>query len=92
MVFLVIFYSLSYVVEPILIQMLAVMVTSQVQAFAESVRLTFTYLGSVAAVGSAAFLFRYLVHSSLAFVAGNTIMILIMVVKRKDFQEPSLVI
>ena len=73
-------------------QMQGVIVTSQIQAFAESVRLAFRYTGSLIAVTCSAFLFKYLYYSSIAFIVGNSAMLLIMVFKRKSFRDPNIVI
>ena len=72
--------------------MMAVLVTSKVQAFAESVRLAAMYLGSVIGLVSAAYLYEDIVNASIGLFIGNIVVWLLMAFKANTLSNPANVI
>ena len=75
-----------------LVNAIAKMVSSKYQTFADSIRLSFSRLGALSGMLSAPFLFKYLTIAGLIIIGIILSGCFILVVRRKTFQNPAIII
>lgn len=75
-----------------LVNAIAKMVSSKYQTFADSIRLSFSRLGALSGMLSAPFLFKYLTIAGLIVIGIILSGCFILVVRRKTFQNPAIII
>ena len=70
---------------------LALMVPSEIQAFAESIRMGFGRIGAVLGMFTGAFNFHHMYYFVPASVAISAVLVIIMILRKEQFQNPKLI-